>query len=182
MNHWGASTARLSALLLMAVACAGRHATQEAASEPSLRSDREAYEAESTQAGPRVRIVAVYRNAMRRVVYIPRCGSEMPSFTLERFTNGVWRRGYDPVCQLIGLPALAVPPGRQATDTLDILFVTNAPYGPLPRHLLADVPGRYRIVYGVFAGAEADRHGVFDPLPLSMRTSNAFRITVSGVP
>jgi hypothetical protein len=174
---------------LSAVACAQQEsATTEVASRPADAGARPAIQTERDVAVLRAAdekfykgaIVATYTNPTDRTVYLGRCGhSTYPGFTLDKMLASGWTLSYDPICDMVGVPPIEVPPGGSRTDTLP-LWETRRP-NVYPNFHTGEIPGTYRIAYEVY-GKYLDRDGnrsLSDRLPRGEHASARIRIELA---
>jgi hypothetical protein len=141
---------------------------------PALSTDRAEYAVDTRGAISLVRIVATYTNTTRRTRYIGRCGDEMPRFVLDDFDGSSWSVSYRPICALVQVPPIEVPPGGRRTDTITVVDQPNL---RTDNTLSLERRGRtYRLVYAIFGDYEPRSMRELDLLPVEERASSGFII------
>jgi hypothetical protein len=167
----GGTTASAPAALGSAAAGASENGT------PAIRTDRRRYVFDDSAGVAHLTIPFTYRNDSNQPVYLPTCRGVQPP-RLEKLVGDRWIVAYAPVvsfCQ--GVPA-SVGPRESLNYTMRI--VAGMPGTTfVPRFIVSEVPGTYRVLWEVFGGVDGDPRRpvpVKDLLPLSRRTSNPFEI------
>jgi hypothetical protein len=142
-----------------------------------IQTSMRAYSMEPMGMGNRLTIVATFRNRSTAPIYLERCGSDGPTYALEKQAGDQWASAAAPVCQLIGAAPIVVPPGESRTDTLRLLDL-SAP-NAAPRFQIHPIRGTYRLVYDAFARIveEPPITRPTDRLPIEARVSNRFEVT-----
>ena len=161
--------------LLVGVGCAT--AGGRSANTPAIRTDRDRYALNDSAGIARLTIRMRYTNFADRPVYLPTCRGPQPP-RLEKRVGDEWVVAYAPVVPFcLGVP-LTVRPG----DSFDYNFAILAGMPGTsfaPRFTVADVPGKYRVLWEAFFATNADPTRpteVHDPVPLPQRISNEFEI------
>lgn len=120
------------------------------------------------------RAVARIANFRRRTLYRRWC----TYVSLEREERGEWVQVLSPVCPMVQLAPIEIPPGAVIIDTVGM----NQHIGMLrERSLVNTLPDDvFRIRYSVFGtrigeGADAE---LKDPLPASSTTTPPFKLTI----
>ena len=146
-------------------------------SAPSIRTDRRRYLLNDSAGIARLTIPFTYRNDTGQPVYLPTCRGVQPP-RLEKLVGDRWIVAYAPIvsfCQ--GVP-LTIRPGDSFTYNMRILAgMPGTTY--VPRFIVSEVPGTYRVLWEVFAGVQGDPRQpvpVKDLLPIERRVSNPFEL------
>jgi hypothetical protein len=176
---------RLGAVCLLATsACT---ASREESGEPPandappsppstmITTDRESYRVRRTTEALEIDIVTTFTNRTSDTVRLHPCGSSQPSFTLEKWTGGVWTPAYSQACPaILMLDPPQVAPGASRTDTARVraMLAANA----MPRFETEPIAGSYRVVYAQAYRSWRPNEGPGELLPLEQRVSNTFRI------
>jgi hypothetical protein len=177
---------RFGVLGLLAMACTA--AREEPADEtavgntapspPStlITTDQQSYRPRRTPEALEIDIVTTFTNRTSDTVRLHPCGStSQPSFSLEKWVDGVWTPAYSQACPaILMLDPPKVAPGASRTDTARVraMLAANA----MPRFEVDPVAGEYRVVYAQAYGSWRPNEGPGELLPLEQRVSNTFRI------
>jgi hypothetical protein len=144
---------------------------------PAIKTDRRRYLLNDSAGIARLTIPFTYRNDTGQPVYLPTCRGVQPP-RLEKLVGDRWIVAYAPIvsfCQ--GVP-LTVRPGDSFNYTMQILAgMPGTTY--VPRFIVSEVPGTYRVLWEVFAAVDGDARKpvpVKDLLPLELRVSNPFEL------
>ena len=147
------------------------------AREPAIRTAGRRYLLNDSAGIVRLTIPFTYRNETGRTVYLPTCRGVQPP-RLEKLVGDRWIVAYAPIvsfCQ--GVP-LAIEPGERFDYTMRILAgMPGTTF--VPRFIVSEVPGTYRVLWEVFAGVEGNPREavpVKDLLPLEHRVSYPFEL------
>lgn len=155
------------------VACGAVTAAEEHG-DASLRTDANVYQLQRDSRGNlTVEIPFTYHNTTGKTVYLVNCNGAVPP-SLEKWQDGEWVAGWNPVVLLCLSPPIQVPPNGVYEDTLRVLA---APYGSNagPQFEVADPDGTYRLVWHVaLHDYDLDDPPAGTPLPLENRLSNSF--------
>jgi hypothetical protein len=155
----------------------GGSAPVRPAKAPAIRTASRRYLLNDSAGIVRLTIPFTYRNETGRTVYLPTCRGVQPP-RLEKLVGDRWIVAYAPIvsfCQ--GVP-FAIEPGASFDYTMRI--VAGMPGTTfVPRFIVSDVPGTYRVLWEVFAGVEGNPREpvpVKDLLPMEHRVSNPFEL------
>jgi hypothetical protein len=109
-------------------------------------------------------VTAIARNHDSRPLYIALCG-----MTAQRDIGGTWTTVFTPACMSNGLTPLA--PGDSVVVPVSVFGYSGL--NRMPRLDPRMVPGRYRVLFGVFSGdPEREPHSTIG----EARASNAFGV------
>lgn len=126
-------------------------------------------------------IAISFTNRTDAELYLGRCGSEPPSYRIEKEIDGGWVSVYQPVCAMILVPepyrlrsgetysATITLGTRQEPETYPRFEVDGE---PLPAE---QIPGTYRLVLDVYSGWGGETPT--DQLPSEQTASNPFELT-----
>jgi hypothetical protein len=176
---------RLGVIGLLAVGCtASREEPAEeasvghaapSASSPSITTDHQAYRPRRTADALEFDIVTTFTNRTSDTVRLHPCGSSQPSFSLEKWADGMWKPAYGQVCPaILMIDPPKVAPGASRTDTARVRAMLGA--GGMPRFEIEPVAGSYRVIYAQAYGSWRPNEGPGELLPLEQRVSNTFQI------
>ena len=116
-----------------------------------------------------LRVPWTMTNAAPVPIYNERCGSR-----LEKWVADAWVLAYSAPCPLAAPPIDTIPPGAQFSN--EFLIYACYEQNCAPSFQIEPIPGRYRLVIGLYYNA-VYLSGVVrpqDPLPTVARRSNAF--------
>ncbi|MGH7483948.1 MAG: hypothetical protein ACRELV_17495 [Longimicrobiales bacterium] len=167
------STTAATILLAALAACTAGNSDIDAppmGDEP-IRTGRQVYGFDGSNT---ITISATYTNDTGATVWLPRCGYEPPSWTLERQEDDAWVPAYAPVCLMVYAPPVAVEPGESVTHGLEV----HGPDIDAEPRLREPIDGTYRLVYAINDADDPGQGGGPQPeaLPTERRVSNGFRI------
>lgn len=120
---------------------------------------------------PSLKINVTLTNFGHQPVFMKLCGSSDPAFQLERRVGEDWQLAFQPVCPMMFRAPRRVESGETVRHVANI-----NPLGG-PGLSVEEMPGTYRLVYGVAAANGG--HSPVSPerlLPAAERTSNEFTI------
>jgi len=147
------------------------------AKAPAIRTAGRRYLLNDSAGIVRLTIPFTYRNETGRTVYLPTCRGVQPP-RLEKLVGDRWIVAYAPIVSFCQDVPLAIGPGDRFDYTMRI--IAGMPGTTLvPRFIVSEVPGTYRVLWEVFAGVEGnprDPVPVKDLLPLEHRVSNPFEL------
>lgn len=186
LAHAPGQLRRLGALCLLAMACtasreepAGETPVGNAAPSPAtplITTDQQSYRPRRTADALELDIATTFTNRTSDTVRLHPCGSSsQPSFSLEKWADGVWKPAYGQACPaILMLDPPKVAPGASRTDTARVraMLAANA----MPRFEADPIAGEYRVVYAQAYGSWRPNEGPGELLPLEQRVSNTFRI------
>lgn len=163
--------------LLTLITCATEpHLPPE--SGPPIRTDKTSYTLDVDEHRYLLTLEATYTNRTGAPVYFTRfCGNaDTPWFSLDKHSRDGWVTALAIPCPLRGGTApIKVKPGERYMATVE----AEAFRGPnvAPSFEVTPIPGTYRLVFDAYAKVnESDFHTLSDPLPVSQRVSNVFKL------
>jgi hypothetical protein len=147
-----------------------------AASEAPIQTDRAEYTLRYTEQLAEATIGVRYTNRTGSPVYLPTCHVPHPP-VLEKRVGSTWVAAYRPAVLACLGPPVVIQPG--ATYEYTFKVVAGRPgTNSFPQFEVAEIPGTYRLVWGLLSTWDPDGPGpgLGRSLPLEQRVSNEFRI------
>lgn len=140
-----------------------------------IRTDSSVYHLRTTPEAHELTIGVRFVNPTSAPAYIPTCQGTNPP-TLERWDGEKWVTAFSPVVLLCLGPPVVIGAGESYDYTFRVL-ASRRP-NTYPRFEVAEIPGTYRLVWGILGSWRPDgpEPGIGDPLPLAQRVSNTFTI------
>lgn len=139
-----------------------------------VQTDSLIYRLEREWAGLRTTIRFSFTNPLPDTVYMVNCNGVVSGQLEKRSDGGQWIAMWSPVLPACLSPPVVIAPGATYEGTLPVwgaLPGTNA----APQFNSSEVEGVYRMVWGsLVLHYDDSRQGFGDPVPLSVRISNAF--------
>lgn len=142
---------------------------------PPIRTTSAAYavqRAQPPQAGE-LTIIARYSNRTRGRIFIAECQDDELWVDLQKQSDGQWIDAFESQCPAVrrnDLPSIG--PGEVRTDTLRFWHYP----GGYPRFTVAQLTGRYRLVYRAYSSWPPTGAGEAVLLPPGSRISNEFEV------
>lgn len=128
--------------------------------------------AQPPQAGE-LTIIARYSNPTRGRIFLAECEDDDLWVDLQKQVDGQWIDAFESQCPAVRRNELpSIGPGETRTDTLRFRHYP----GGYPRFTVAQLAGRFRLVYRAYSSWPPTGAGEAVPLPPGSRISNEFEV------